>query len=278
MIKDVFLKANFKLWIGYFILVVEYILYSSMPWLLGKSVDSLLLANYTHFYLYATSAFFGLCIGILRRRLDTRIFSTIALQMTEEFLGKMFRSNLCSSKILVRIKKINLFTQFAEYTIPSVVRSSIYILVSFACLFSMMGSLTFCLFGVMLTTIITSHLFSTRIEKCIEASQLIEEQKEKAIIERRENEVMEYCRTSRKLDVKISDIQAANWGVVDICCIICELGSILILTLTKTPSPGEIMSSFVYVQSLCGYFQIFPSIIEQLKHLKVASKFLKQDG
>jgi hypothetical protein len=275
MIKSVFLQASYKLWFVYTILVVEYILYALMPWLLGKSIDSLIQGTYFYFVLYGIAGFFGLVIGIFRRRLDTRIFSNVSLNMTKFFLTKMFDLNLCSSKILVRIKKISMFTNFAEYTIPSVVKSTIYIGVSFACLLSTIGLWSVLLFAIMTMTILTSYLFASKIEKHIDNAQIIEEKKEKCVIERREQQAANFCQESTKIDIKVSDIQAANWGVVDFCCLICELCALLILTLTRTSTVGEIMSSLVYVQSLCGYFQVFPSIIEQLKHLKVASKYLK---
>ena len=89
-----------------------------------------------------------------------------------------------------------------------------------------------------------------------------------------EEQTFNHCKNSTILNIKFSDIQASNWGVVDICCIICELIAIYILTIAVKPTMGEIMASLSYVHSLCGYFQVFPSVIEQLKQLKVASRFL----
>jgi hypothetical protein len=278
MIKGIFLRASSKLWIVYSILVVEYTLYACMPWLLGKTIDSLLHGKYYYFLLYGVSGLLGLMIGVFRRRLDTRIFAGICLIMTKGFLKKTFELfNKSPSKILVRVKKIGMFTQFAEHTVPRVVKSTIYIIVSFFCLFSSLGAWTFVIFGLMSVTLATSYFFSTKIEKVIDSAQLTDEQKEKNIIEGNEEETYACCETSTNLDIKFSDLQAANWGIVDICCVVCELVAIYILTVSIKPSVGQIMASLSYVHSLCGYFQVFPSIIEELKHLKVASKYLQSD-
>jgi len=275
MIKKIFLKTGYKIWLVYTLLVVEYLLFACAPWLLGKTIDTVLAGQYYYFVLYGSCGVIGLIIGFVRRRLDTRIFANICLDITLNFLQKMFKSfNLCSSKIVVRIKKIDVFTQFAEYTIPSIVRSTIFICISFVCLFSAMGLWVLLIFSLMCLTLITSHYFSSKIEKVLEDAQLNDELKEKAIIDKNEEQTCYHCKSSTVLNIKFSDIQASNWGVVDICCIICELIAIYILTITVKPTTGEIMASLSYVHSLCGYFQVFPSVIEQLKQLKVASRFL----
>ncbi|NDH56655.1 MAG: hypothetical protein EBX60_00080, partial [Betaproteobacteria bacterium] len=42
------------------------------------------------------------------------------------------------------------------------------------------------------------------------------------IPDKKEEQTFYHCKSSTVLNIKFSDIQASNWGVVDICCIICE--------------------------------------------------------
>ena len=73
MIKEIFLKTSYKIWLVYTFLVVEYFLYACAPWLLGKTIDTVLAGQYYYFILYGSCGVAGLIIGFVRRRLDTRI-------------------------------------------------------------------------------------------------------------------------------------------------------------------------------------------------------------
>lgn len=274
ILKNILLKAKKWMLFIYLLLVVEYILYAIMPWMLGKSIDSLLVGEIVYFMLYAILSVSGLLIGFIRRRLDTRIFSRILLRETLAFFNSMI-GRIDASKMLTRLDKIRLFTDFTENFLPGLFKAIFYIVVSSIFLFYAMGIWTCLILALMIASTISSFYLTKKIEAKIELAQEQEEAKNHSMVLGNVRSVKRSMFKLQRIGVAYSDLQALNWGIVDMCCIGCQLIAIMVLVSLKL-TIGDITASLAYVGSLCMHFQVFPQSLEMVRHLNVASMFLKR--
>lgn len=260
----------------YLLLIIEYILYAIMPWMLGKCIDSLLINEIGYFTLYAFLSIGGLLIGFIRRRLDTRIFSRILLRETLTFFNSMI-GKIDASKMLTRLEKIRLFTDFTENFLPSLFKAIFYIVVSSIFLFNVMGTWTCIILTLMIASTVSSFYLTRKIETKIQQSQEQEEAKNQNMMIGNARNARKSMFKLQKIGVAYSDLQALNWGIVDMCCIACQLIAIIVLVNLKL-TIGDITASLAYVGSLCMHFQVFPQSLEMMRHLNVASNFLNKQN
>lgn len=116
-----------------------------------------------------------------------------------------------------------------------------------------------------------------KIERKIQQAQEQEESKNQSMVTGNSRQAKKSMYKLQRIGVAYSDLQALNWGIVDMCCITCQLISIIVLV-NLNLTIGDITASLAYVGSLCMHFQAFPQSLEMIRHLNVASSFLqKQD-
>lgn len=276
MIKQILLRAQKNLWVTYVLLVVEFIFAAILPWLLGKAIDSGLKHHHEMLGVYVACAFVGLVVGFTRRRFDTRVFSKICSELSIQTMTSLFDRKVPVSKITARTNNVKKFTDFFEHFVPQFVRSVIYIITAFCILYSTMGLWSFVILFIMFGSLGASFVFANKIEKVIHEDQKTNEIREHFILEKQPSRVELCYIVLQKLLVKRSDLEAMNWGVVDVCCIACELIAIIIL-INSVSTAGEITSTLMYVNSLCGYFSSFSYSFMYMKELKVAKEFIEKD-
>lgn len=273
MLRQIFVESKRWMWLTYFLLVLEFAAASAIPWLLGKTIDSMIQQEYKMFALYVLCSIGGLFVGVARRRIDTRVFAKIWKQLTVQATNELFERDVPVSKITARTNNIKKFTDFYEYIVPQIIKSVVYIIMALVVLASNIGTHSLIIFGIMGFSVIVSKWFAEKTEKVIQQSQHAFELKEHYVLEKNASGMEDSFNNIHNLLVKRSDWEAANWGVVDVCCILCELFAICVLV-NSSSTVGEITSSLLYVNSLCGYFSVFSYILTYLKELKVAKEYL----
>ena len=276
VLKQTFANSSKWLWFTYSLLVVEFAISSSVPWVLGKTIDSAIQQQYGMFWTYVACSVGGLFIGVLRRRIDTRIFLKTWKYLTIYTITSLFERNVPISKITARTNNVKMFTDFYEHIVPQIIKSSVYIVIASIVLFKTMGFYASIILCIMLVSLLASKWFAEKIELVIAQNQHAHELKEHYVLEKDLEKVKDSYNEINCLLIKKSDWDAVNWGVVDVCCIICELIAICILV-NSTPTIGQITSTLMYVNSLCGYFSSFSYYFTYLKELKVAKESIDKD-
>ena len=84
---------------------------------------------------YICCSLFGLIIGIIRRRFDTRVFANICKELSIDVTKDLFQRKILTSKITARVNNIKKFTNFFEQYLPYLVKSFIYIIIASSILF-----------------------------------------------------------------------------------------------------------------------------------------------
>jgi len=267
-----------QLWLTYALLVFEFTCQALSPWLLGQAIDALIKGEKESFFLYIVCSIFGLIVGVTRRLYDTRVFSGILRDVSVDTICRMLVSNICPTKISVRVNRISKFTSFYEFNLPQYFKSAIQIMVASCILFLNLHYFTCIIAFIMTISLICSYKISQKIEKVAQEMQKEDEIKQENLINKADfSKTKQSIFDLQKLEVKRSDLDAVSWGIFDICFILCELITIYILA-TKNVTVGQITSSLMYVNTFTGHFSVFAHAFTTFKDLKVAGTSLEQDN
>jgi len=276
MLCNIFSQSKRWLVFVYGLILIEFTASACIPFLLGKALDSIIKNEYQDFINYILTSFGFLLIGIVRRRIDSRIFMKIWKNLSLDVVKDSFERNTIPSKISVKMRNIFKFTDFCEYMVPSIVRSVIQITVAIATLFTILKLYSFIIIVIMLVSLFVCVKITKIITPLIEREQHVNVKKEENLVEKNFIKVTENFNENVTLTTKRNDWEAYSWGFVDLCCIFSQIVAIFVLA-KNASSAGQITSSLIYVDSLCNNFMLFPMVFRSFKELKVTSEFIDKN-
>lgn len=278
MFRKISKRFKNQLWYTYILLVFEFTCQSITPWLLGKAIDSLLQKQNEMFFLYVLCCITGLIVGTSRRIYDTKVFTGILRDTSIDVTKDMFERDIEPSKIPVRISRLARFTEFFEYNLPQYVKSFVQIIVSSIVLFSNIHHFIWIIALIMSVSLLCSYHASQKSCNILKQLQTQDEIKQTSIINKRPlEEINESFFKIQKFHVNKSNIDALNWSVYDVCCILCELLALYVLASSPQTTAGQITASLMYISSFTGHFSVFTYAFVAIKELKVTEASLEQE-
>ena len=277
MLKKISECFRAQLWVTYTLLIFEFTCQSISPYLLGKAIDFLLQKQNNMFFLYMLCSIISLVVGVLRRIYDTKVFTGILRDTSIELTREMFDQNIEPTKITVRVDRLGTLVDFFEYQIPQYVKSFVQIIVSAVVLFSNIHHFIWVITLIMTISLFCSHHAAEKTSKLLQFIQKQDEIKLHNIVNNNPlDEIKDNFFTLQKLHVNKSNIDAVNWGIFDVCFILCELLAIYILTHTIQATVGQITSSLMYINTFTMHFSVFTHALVRIKELKVTENFILQ--
>lgn len=277
MLKKISKLFKTQLWLTYTLLIFEFTCQSMSPYLLGKAIDFLLQKQNNMFFLYILCSIIGLLVGVSRRIYDTKVFTGILRDTSVELTREMFNQNIEPTKITVRVDRLGTLVDFFEYQLPQYVKSFVQIIVSAVVLFSNIHHFIWVITLIMTVSLFCSHYAAEKTSKYLQLIQKQDEIKLHNLINKKSlDEIKGNFSTLQKLHVNKSNIDAVNWGIFDVCFILCELLAIYILTNTVQATVGQITSSLMYINTFTMHFSVFTHALVRIKELKVTENFILQ--
>jgi hypothetical protein len=253
MLRRVFMLCWRGMLFTYFLLFLESVCFSSFPYLLGKSVDSLLLGNRYWFYVYILCGLSGMCIGIFRRLVDTRVFGRAWSKVSSGVVFSLLHRDLDSGHIINRAEMSVRFVDFFEFCLPDVCRGVVGIFVSLFLLNRLVPSVFLIILSVLLIRMLFSLLISFRIKYWDDVGLRSNDLRNESI-GRDDNLGVELAYNNRVGSyIRQSDWNCIGWFVGFVLMLFIEV--LIILALVETgSSTGDVLSSVGYVWNL--YFQV----------------------
>jgi ABC-type multidrug transport system fused ATPase/permease subunit len=273
---DVFDKNKYWIFFTYFLLIVEFLAFSVLPYLLGKTVDGLILKNYNSFWIYLTIFISATLIGTIRRRLDTRVFSKVWERKSLEVLRSLKNKNIPGTTIISRLNWMSVYGDFFEHTLPTTLHSSIELLVASFMIWLVIPNTSYVLIFMAILGISLSYFVSFRLMKYQKQYQKIREETDAKIVQDKQDEtelINANYESMRKNSVKRSDLEAFNWRSIEILSIVGIVIAIFAL-IESSYSLGSIMSTLMYTDSLFQKSSMMSFYFFHLRQIKMVDEFL----
>ena len=236
-------------------LIIQYGIFSLIPYLLGKTIDGLLIKDNFYLLLLLTAEITALLIGFFLKRYDTKVFMKIFCDKAIKAVQILRNKNIIPAKIAARYQLVGYYSDFFEFSLPQIIQAFIGATTALSMLYltdHKIGILATILFIGMITV---NKIYSYKTQKID-----LNIQAEKENINHSLMENLEYKNHLQNLSqnyVRKSNLDAANFFFNDSIAIIMHLATMLILVCTQ-PSIGAITSTLLYVDKLYNVtFNIF---------------------
>jgi len=270
MIKEILRENKLKITFIYAMLIIQYGLFSLIPYLLGKTIDGLLIKDNFYLLVLLTAEITALLIGFFLKRYDTKVFMKIFCDKAIKAVQILRNKNIIPAKIAARYQLVGYYSDFFEFSLPQIIQAFIGATTALSMLYitdHKIGIIATILFIGMITV---NKIYSYKTQKID-----LNIQTEKENINHSLMENLEYKNHLIDLSsnyVKKSNLDAANFFFNDSLSIIMHLATMLILVYTQ-PTVGAITSTLLYVDKLYSvtfnvfYFFMFIRGIENTNKL-----------
>jgi hypothetical protein len=270
------LKQNIsKLSVIYAIILAEMFIFSFLPYLTGLAIDDLLKQKYDMLFLYASALLTAIVFGTLRRLYDTRIFSSIYISKAKDIINTLKKSNLDGKRIISRYQLVGTYTDFFEFTFPTITNIFIGIAVAMFMIFYIKHSLLI-IISIYVSLTIFIHAHSSKKSQKIEY-QLQHTREDVAHGLAENQDCTNFLDTQRSLMVKKSDIESVNWCICDSLSTILDITTILIVC-NSGLSIGEITAILLYTSKITEKTNAAFWFFTQIRILQMSDDLLKKSN
>ena len=268
ILRQIMKQYRYRLTLTYILFSLEMLGNLLRPLFLGIAVNDLIKGSYSGLILLSTVHFSWLLIGTIRHRLDTRTYSAIYSSLVTKFLARRYNKSDIS-KLSAHSTLAREFVDFLEFDFAYVVEAVYSILGSLILLFFYDTSVVLVCLSILLPVTGFSYLYGKRMNK-LNRQKNDELEKQVDIISTGNNHLIrQHYDNLRKWQIRISDQEAWNFGIMEIMVMVVIGVSLLITKKTAGTGieAGSLIGIYSYIQRFVSGLDTIPYTVQRLSSL-----------
>jgi hypothetical protein len=202
--------------------------------------------------------------------IDTRVYANIWSRAAKETVGRLL--GIGAAKVISRAGLVERYISFYELILPNSVSSLVETMISFVMIYLAIGHSAWWILLCMVVGMVGSYYFSCLAKHVESAAQGIRESINHDI---ESGVIPNYGELSERM-VEQSDIEAMNWGLMDLCRIVAEVILIVVLMQSEV-TVGLVMSSVTYCWRIFQHSEMLYYFLANWKEIEVANEYLERD-
>ena len=256
-------------------LVLTYILFSLemlgillRPFFLGVAINDLIKGSYQGLILLSAVHLGWLLIGTIRHRLDTRTYSAIYTSLVTKFLARRYNKSDVS-KLSAHSTLAREFVDFLEFDLVYIIEAMYSIFGSLILLFFYDTSVVLVCLSILLPVVALSYLYGKRM-KMLNKQKNDELEKQVDVISTGNTHLIkQHYDNLRKWQIRISDQEAWNFGLMEILVMVVIGVSLLITNKTAGSGieAGSLVGIYSYIQRFVSGLDTIPYTVQRLSSL-----------
>jgi ABC-type multidrug transport system fused ATPase/permease subunit len=268
VLRQIMLQHRYRLVLTYILFSIEMLGNLLRPFFLGLAVNDLTKGSYKGLILLSVVHFGWLIIGIIRHRLDTRTYTAVYTALVTKFLSRRYQRSEVS-KLSAHSTLAREFVDFLEFDLAYVVEAFYSIIGSLLLLFIYDTSVVLVCLGILLPVIGFSYFYGKKMKK-LNTEKNDELEKQVDIISTGNNHlILQHYTNLRKWNIRISDQEAWNFGIMEIMVMV-VIGLSLLIT-NKTAGTGieagSLIGIYSYIQRFVSGLDTIPYTVQRLSSL-----------
>jgi len=268
ILRQIMKQHRYRLLLTYILFSLEMLGNLLRPLFLGIAVNDLIKGSYQGLIVLTTVHLSWLVIGTIRHRLDTRTYSAIYYSLVTKFLARRYHKSDVS-KLSAHSTLAREFVDFLEFDLAYVMEAVYSILGSLLLLFFYDTSVVLVCLSILLPVTGFSYLYGKRMNK-LNRQKNDELEKQVDIISTGNNHLIrQHYDNLRKWQIRISDQEAWNFGIMEIM-VMMVIGVSLLIT-NKTTSAGmeagSLIGIYSYIQRFVSGLDTIPYTVQRLSSL-----------
>ena len=243
------------------------------PFFLGEAVNDLLKGSYRGLILLSVVHVAWLIIGTIRHRFDTRTYTAIYTSLVTNFLSRRIR-NTDVSKLSAHSTLAREFVDFLEYDLVYVLEAVFNIFGSLVLLYFYQSQIVLICMAILLPVTAISFVYGRKMRK-LNKNKNDELEKQVDIISTGNSHMIRnHYNNLRKWQIRISDQEAWNFGVMEIMVMVVVAVSLMITTRTShiAIEAGSLIGIYNYILKFVSGLDTIPYTVQRLSSLNDITK------
>lgn len=236
------------------------------PFAIGLAVDGLLDDSYAGLLVFAGISLTHTTLGVVRQWHDARAFSRLYADLAADLVDSQRAAGVGTTAVAARAALTGEYVEFLQRDVDAAVTAA----------FALVGSLVMLLLYdplLGLAAAITAVPVALLNRRLVRRSRRIferlndESELEVSLIERASTaEVRRHFGVLSGHWIRLSDAEAASWGIVDVLAL--GLAALALVRITRTEvEVGTIFAVLAYVWAYLGGFDQVPSVLQRMANL-----------
>lgn len=272
-IKGIISSNKKRLFITYLLFSVEMVSALVKPYFLGEAVNDLLTGGYKQLAIFLCVHVGWLFVSMLRMRYDTRTYSKIYKDIIIHFLVKTKeKKNVSKLSALSTLSRE--YTDFLEFDLIFILESLYNIAGSLIIIFFYDKTVILICLTTLIPILILSKYYGRKMGNLTKQKNDELEKQVDTIATYSEEKINIHYSNLQKWQIKISDQQALNFGIMELLVMLLLGGSLILSThfnINKL-NAGQIISFYFYLLKFTSGLDTIPYITEKYAAIKDITK------
>jgi ABC-type multidrug transport system fused ATPase/permease subunit len=269
LLKRLILQYKYQLVFTYILFTLEMTGLLLRPFFLAMAVNDLLKGSYEGLILLACVHVAWLVIGTIRQMYDTRTYSAIYTTLVTRFLSRRFDHGEIS-RLSAHSNLAREFVNFLETDMVYILEAVYNLFGSLILLFYLDASVAWICLAVLVPVMLVSKRYGKKMQHLYQRKN-DELEKQVDIIGSGNNiSIKRHYTNLRKWQIRISDQEAKNFGVMELMVMVVIVLSLLVTTRNGNTAmlPGHLIAIYAYIQTFVAGLDTIPYAVERFSSLK----------
>lgn len=263
--KKLMHKYRYRLFITYFLLSLEMIGSLLRPFFLGVAINDLIKGSYEGLIILSVIHFTWLVIGTIRHMFDTRTFSAIYTSLVTQFLSRRY-GKTDVSKLSAHSTLSREFVDFLEFDLAYIIEAGYNLIGSLVLLYFYDTSVVLICFALLLPVIAISYFYGKKMRRLTRSKNDELEKQVDIIAEGRPEYIRNHFDQLRSWQIKISDKEAFNFGIIEMIVMLIIGLSLLISykSFGTTVLAGNLIGIYNYILKFVSGLDTIPYTVQRI--------------
>jgi ABC-type multidrug transport system fused ATPase/permease subunit len=268
-LRRIFVKHRYRLIFTYSLFSLEMLGSLLRPYFLGEAVNDLIAGSYRGLILLAIVHFGYLGVGTLRHMVDVRTYTSIYTELVTRMLSRRFDdedvSRLSAHSTLARE-----FIDFLEFDLNFIIEAAYNLVGSLILLFFYDRSVVVVCLAILIPVSLIAYRYGKRLTQLTQFKNDELELQVDVISTRDQKEIDRHYWFLRKYQIRLSDQEAWNFGIMEFMVLVVITVSLLIITrhTGKVMKAGDIIGTYTYILKFVSGLDTIPYTLQRYSSLK----------
>jgi ABC-type multidrug transport system fused ATPase/permease subunit len=268
LIKKLVVQHKSQLLLTYVLFSLEMLGSLLRPYFLGEAVNDLIKGSYHGLIILSIVHLLWIIVGVLRHRYDTRTYSAIYTSLVTRFLTRKIQQSDVS-KLTAHATLAREFIDFLEYDLVYIVEAGYNLIGSIILLYFYEWRVVGICLGILIPVMLVSYSYGKKMKVLNQAKNDELENQVDVISEGDEKAINLHFFNLRKWQVRISDQDAWNFGIMELMVLVVITFSLYITHITSGPTlmAGSLIGIYNYILKFVAGLDTIPYTVQRISSL-----------
>jgi ABC-type multidrug transport system fused ATPase/permease subunit len=268
IIQTILKKHKYQLLLTYTLFAIEMLGLLLRPYFLGEAVNDLIKGSYEGLIYLVGAHLLWVVTGTIRHLYDSRTYSQIYTALVTRLMSRNRSKDV--SKLSAHSTLSRDFIDFLEFDLNYVIEAVYNIAGSLILLCFYDAQVVLLCMGMMIPVTIASYFYGKRMRVLNKNKNDELEQQVNVLATKNTHRINHHYNELRKWQIKISNQEAWNFGVMELMVMVIIAASLIISSKTTGAAmqAGDLIGIYTYILKFVSGLDTVPYMIQRLASLK----------